>query len=70
MENVFDVLVERGFIKQCTDEAALRTILNTSLVTSYIGYDPTAKSLTVGHLLPMRETISLIIKKLESSVMV
>ncbi|MBM4402191.1 MAG: tyrosine--tRNA ligase [Candidatus Cloacimonetes bacterium] len=53
MRNVFDVLEERGFVRQCTDEQALRTLLEKEKVTSYIGYDPTAKSLTVGHLLPI-----------------
>ncbi len=49
-DNVFDVLNERGFIAQVTDEDALRAQLAQGKVTFYIGYDPTADSLHVGHL--------------------
>ena len=47
--NVFDVLKERGFIEQCTDEAALRDMLGREKVRFYIGFDPTADCLHVGH---------------------
>ena len=49
MANVYDVLVERGFIYQVTDEAALREALEGPL-TLYCGYDPTAPSLQAGNL--------------------
>lgn len=49
-ENVFDVLNERGFIAQVTDEEALRRQFGTESVTLYNGYDSTADSLHVGHL--------------------
>ena len=49
MSNVYDVLVERGFIYQVTDEAGLRQALERPL-TLYCGYDPTAPSLQVGNL--------------------
>jgi len=49
--SVFDILQERGFIAQVTDETAVRKILSSSAVTFYIGYDPTADSLHVGHFL-------------------
>lgn len=49
MNNVFDVLKERGFIKQCTHENEIREMLGKEKVTFYIGFDPTADSLHVGH---------------------
>ena len=51
MANVFDVLKERGFIAQCTDEEGVRELLGKERVTFYIGFDPTADSLHVGHFL-------------------
>ncbi len=48
--NVFDVLKERGFVYQSTDEGELRHMLDTERVTGYIGYDPTADSLHAGNL--------------------
>ncbi len=47
--NVFDVLKERGFIKQTTHEEEIRELLEKEKVTFYIGFDPTADSLHVGH---------------------
>ncbi len=41
---------ERGFIHQCTDEAALDALLVAGPVTAYLGYDCTADSLHIGHL--------------------
>ena len=51
MENVFDILKERGFIEQCTDEEAIKELLGKESITFYIGFDPTADSLHVGHFL-------------------
>jgi tyrosyl-tRNA synthetase len=48
MANVYDVLTERGFIKQVTHEG-LSELLGRESVTFYIGFDPTADSLHVGH---------------------
>jgi tyrosyl-tRNA synthetase len=48
--NVFDVLKERGFVYQTTDDSELRAMLGGERVTCYIGYDPTAESLHVGSL--------------------
>ena len=48
-ENVFDVLKERGFIEQTTDEEAIRDLLGKEKVKFYIGFDPTADCLHVGH---------------------
>lgn len=47
--NVFDVLKERGFIKQTTHEDEIRDLLNDEKIKFYIGFDPTADSLHVGH---------------------
>jgi tyrosyl-tRNA synthetase len=49
MGNVYDILAERGFIYQVTDEAGLREALERPL-TVYCGYDATAPSLQVGNL--------------------
>ena len=49
--NVFDVLMERGFIEQCTDEAAIRDLLGKEKIKFYVGFDPTADCLHVGHLI-------------------
>ena len=43
-------LQERGFIHQISDEAGLDDLFTKETVTAYIGYDPTASSLHVGHL--------------------
>lgn len=49
--NVYDVLVERGFIEQCTHESEVRELLGREKVSFYIGFDATADSLTAGHFL-------------------
>jgi len=51
--NLLDVLEERGFIEQKTHEAELRELFETSSVTAYIGFDPTASSLHIGSLVPI-----------------
>lgn len=50
-DNIYDILMERGFIEQATHEAEIRELLAKEKVTFYIGFDPTADSLTVGHFL-------------------
>ena len=50
IQNVYDVLQERGFIAQTTHEE-LRELLGKEKVTFYIGFDATADSLTAGHFL-------------------
>lgn len=47
--NVFDILMERGFIEQVTHEEEVRELLGKESVTFYIGFDPTADSLHLGH---------------------
>lgn len=51
MDNVFDVLLERGFIQQMTHEEEIKKLLRQEKVTFYIGFDPTADSLHIGHFL-------------------
>jgi tyrosyl-tRNA synthetase len=50
--NIYDIFKERGFIEQVTDEIVLREAMNAP-ISCYIGFDPTAKSLHVGSLLPI-----------------
>lgn len=52
-QNTYKILLERGFIYQTTDETALTELFEQQEVTSYIGFDATADSLHVGHLLPL-----------------
>ncbi len=49
--NVYDILLERGFIEQATNEDEIREMLGKEKVTFYIGFDATADSLTAGHFL-------------------
>lgn len=53
MENVFHVLQDRGYLKQFTHEEEIREILGKEKITFYIGFDPTADSLHVGHFIAM-----------------
>jgi len=51
--SVFDTLKERGFIAQVTHENEIRELFDKEKVSFYIGFDPTADSLHVGHFLGM-----------------
>lgn len=51
--SVFDVLKERNFIQQMTHEDEIKELLEKEKVTFYIGFDPTADSLHVGHFLQL-----------------
>lgn len=53
MGNVYDTLCDRGYIKQLTHEAEIKKILGEEKVTFYIGFDPTADSLHIGHFIAM-----------------
>ena len=53
MGNVYDILEERGLIAQTTHADEIRELLGKEKVTFYIGFDPTADSLHVGHFLQM-----------------
>ncbi len=57
--NLIDDFKARGLFHQVTDEAALRRAFETSLVTGYIGFDPTAASLHVGSLLQILNLVRL-----------
>ncbi len=56
MFNVYDTLLERGFIEQSTNDDKVRSLLNNEKITFYIGFDPTADSLTAGHFLTIMAT--------------
>lgn len=47
--SLFNELKERGFIKQMTHEQEIKELIENKKIVFYIGYDPTADSLTVGH---------------------
>ena len=53
MTNIMDTLRERGFIKQTVYEEELYELLGKESVPFYIGFDPTADSLHVGHFLAL-----------------
>ncbi|MFU0833407.1 MAG: Tyrosine--tRNA ligase [Oscillospiraceae bacterium] len=50
---VFETLEERGLIAQTTDREKVRHLLNEEKTTFYVGFDPTADSLHVGHFIPI-----------------
>ena len=50
---VFEELQERGLIAQTTDEKEIRELINSGKATFYIGFDPTADSLHVGHFMAL-----------------
>ena len=52
-KNIMDTLYERGFIKQTVYEEDLRKLLETESVPFYVGFDPTADSLHIGHYIPI-----------------
>lgn len=56
MKNVFHIFEDRGFIEQVTDRKLVRELLENP-TTCYIGFDPTAKSLHVGSLLPIMSLV-------------
>lgn len=53
MKNVFDVLKERGLIAQMTHEEEIKKLLEEKKITFYIGFDPTADSLHIGHFMQL-----------------
>ena len=50
---VYDELVPRGLIAQVTDEEEIKELINNGKATFYIGFDPTADSLHVGHFMAL-----------------
>ena len=57
--NGYDVLKERGFIQQCSDEAGLRRLMDEGPVSLYVGFDPTGSSLHIGHLVSLQAMANL-----------
>jgi tyrosyl-tRNA synthetase len=53
MVNLIEILRRRGFIDQATHEQELSDYCETARATGYIGFDPTASSLHIGHLVPI-----------------
>ena len=52
-KSVYDVLKERGFIKQTIYDEDLQKMLAEEKVSFYVGFDPTADSLHIGHYIPI-----------------
>ena len=50
---IYDELVARGLIAQVTDEQEIKELINNGKATFYIGFDPTADSLHVGHFMAL-----------------
>jgi len=50
---IYEELVARGLIAQVTDEAKVKELINSGQATFYIGFDPTADSLHVGHFMAL-----------------
>ncbi len=50
---IYDELVARGLIAQVTDEEEIKALINNGKATFYIGFDPTADSLHVGHFMAL-----------------
>jgi len=53
IQNAYQILKERGFLYQTTDDAALEELLGKAKITCYIGFDATADSLHIGSLVPI-----------------
>ncbi len=51
--NIYDELVARGLIAQVTNEEEIKNMINEGKATFYIGFDPTADSLHVGHFMAL-----------------
>lgn len=51
--NALQVLKERGFLKQMVNGESLEKLLQNEKVTFYVGFDPTADSLHIGHYIPI-----------------
>lgn len=51
--SVIDTLKERGYLKQLSHEEEIKELLEKEKITYYIGFDPTADSLHVGHFIAL-----------------
>ena len=54
---IYEELQARGLIAQVTDEEEIRELINNGKATFYIGFDPTADSLHVGHFMAHRRSV-------------
>ena len=52
-QNALEVLRARGFIDWTSDDEGVKKLFDSGMVTAYVGFDPTADSLHVGHLIPL-----------------
>jgi len=52
MSGALEELEKRGFVQQCSDLESLRELMNRERVSFYVGVDPTARSLHIGHMVP------------------
>ena len=52
MNKALQVLIDRGFVKDCTNMDGLSDLMDKGPVTFYCGTDPTGPSLHVGHIVP------------------
>jgi tyrosyl-tRNA synthetase len=52
-QNVYEVFDKRGYIEWCSNPERLSEAFCTEMVTAYVGFDPTADSLHIGHLIPL-----------------
>ena len=59
---LFDELKARGLVAQVTDEPEIKELINNGKATFYIGFDPTADSLTAGHFMALT-----LMKRLQSA---
>lgn len=53
MENIYDILKERDLIKQITFEEEFKEMASTKKTSVYLGIDPTADSIHIGHFIPL-----------------
>ena len=53
MENIYDVLKERNLIKQITFEEEFKEMVSNKKTSVYLGIDPTADSIHIGHFIPL-----------------
>lgn len=51
--NVYEVFTKRGYVEWCNNAEKLTELFSSEMVTAYVGFDPTADSLHVGHLIPL-----------------
>ncbi|MCF7936071.1 MAG: tyrosine--tRNA ligase [Synergistales bacterium] len=52
-QNVYDIFLDRGLVEWCSNPEPLRELFSSETVSGYIGFDPSADSLHVGHLVPL-----------------